>query len=191
MEKKIVLFGLNADPPHLGHLQVVYEVEKQLGPETLFVVMPTGNHPLDKPQVASNTHRLAMTQLLFMGSKRVMVDDFELNKVTKSYTLDSLIHLKTKYPHSQLYFIIATDVANNFFSWHEPIKILSIADPIVVSRVGFELNPEVKEEFYKKSHPVILETHSLPISSSEIRQKRVLEHLSSEVKKYVEDHNLY
>jgi nicotinate-nucleotide adenylyltransferase len=195
MEKKIVLFGLNADPPHLGHLKVLHEVEKVLGLDTLFIIMPTGVHPVEKAQNATAPQRLAMAQLLFKGYDRALVDDYEIRKESRAYTLDTLIHLKAKYPHNRLYFIMATDVANHFFSWHESEKILAMASPIIVSRVGYTLDPHVRLELMKKSKPLILETHSLPISSSDIREKiqgsLECKDISHDVKAYIEQHGLY
>jgi len=193
--EKLVFFGINADPPHLGHLHVLNEVEKSLGPETLFVVMPTGDHPQNKPQMAAKKDRLAMTQRLFSGYKHVRVDDFEILKHGPSYTLDSLIYLKGHYPHKDLYFIMAVDVANHFFSWHEPLKICQIAIPIIISRPGYHLDEQVKMKLEKLTHILILKNESLDISSTNIRHdlkmKKNSKDLSPSVLEYIHNHHLY
>lgn len=191
----VVLFGINADPPHLGHLKVIHEVEKHLGQKTLFVVVPTGDHPFAKKQFATNNDRLAMTQILFGNHRQVIVDDFEIKKKTKAFTLDTIKHLKTKYDKARLFFIMAIDVANHFFSWHEPDKILQLATPIIVSRHGYHLDPEVRKKLEKYSHVMFLNTESLDISSTEIRQELKNQNSSEKIPKsvldYIRSHHLY
>lgn len=194
-ETKIVLFGLNADPPHLGHLKVVHEVEKIVGQEATFIVMPTGDHPFSKKQHVAADHRLMMTKLLFQGLKQVIVDDYEIKKTSTSYTLDTLIRLKSRYPQSPLYFIMASDTANSFFLWHKANEILKLAIPIIVSRPQYELDKNVLDELYKLCHPLIITINSLDISSSKIREdlnkgKGSLD-LSKEVLNYIHSHHLY
>lgn len=62
---KRILFGINADPPHLGHRHVIHELEKALGQNVHFVVMPAGVHPFKKSQVGSKEDRFNMAKLLF------------------------------------------------------------------------------------------------------------------------------
>ena len=193
--KKIVLFGVNADPPHLGHLQVVQELERLLGQGTQFIIMPTGQHPFDKPQVASKFDRLVMARLLFQGYSHVTVSDYEINKNEKTYTLDTLIHLKSQFRRDRLYFVMAIDVANHFFSWKEPEKICQIATPIIVSRVGYHLHQDIEEKLQKMCSPLILNTNSRDISSTEIRQelhqKKNPKDLPANLYEYIKSHHLY
>lgn len=195
MDKKIILFGLNADPPHLGHLKLVQEVRKKMEPDAFFVIMPTGFSPYNKAQSASGADRLAMTELLFGQVSYAKVDDFEIRSKNKSYTLDSLIHLKTTYPHAELYFLIGADAAAHFFSWHEPAKILQLARPIIASRKGYVLNPEILEKITKITPSVYFEIETLPFSSTEIRTslsyKTFSPYLSHEVNAYILQHSLY
>lgn len=70
-QKKIVLFGLNADPPHLGHLQVVQELERLLGQGTQFVIMPTGEHPFEKSKQQTSTIDLLWQDYSFRAIRRL------------------------------------------------------------------------------------------------------------------------
>jgi nicotinate-nucleotide adenylyltransferase len=195
IETQLVLFGLNADPPHLGHRQVIHEVEKALGQGATFIAMPTGEHPFQKKQHASSHDRLMMTKILFQGLKQVKVDDYEIKKKDSSYTIDTLIYLKSHYPKTRLYFIMATDAANSFFNWRDAERICQLATPILVSRVGFELDEKVKDKLLKLCHPLILKTNSLNVSSTDIRRQLQIggdvKDVPKEVLDYIKEHHLY
>lgn len=192
---KVVLFGINADPPHEGHLKIVQEVQKILGPEALFIIMPTGPHPHHKTQYACFEDRLHMTKLLFEGYHNMIVDDFEGHQKHLAYTLDTLKYLYAKYKASQYYFIIATDVANHFFSWHEPTQVLCLATPIIIPRKGYSLNHEVLEKMQAINKPLCLEDSIPEISSTEIRQilslNKACKNMPGSILNYIDQKNLY
>lgn len=195
MNEKIgVLFGIHGDPPHLGHLNVVLELKKHLGHGVTFFVMPAGAHPFLKVEHASKEHRLEMTRLLFADVPHVIVSDYEIKKEGICYTVDTLRHLKNKNPTLKLYFVMAQDVANHFFSWKNPEDILSIATPIIVPRIGHSLQDGLIDQF-KPVIPEILMIKTLDISSTSVRaqlkKERFSKDLSGPVLSYILEQDLY
>jgi nicotinate-nucleotide adenylyltransferase len=193
-EKELILYGINADPPHLGHLRVVEVLLKRFK-DAEVIVMPTGDHPFSKPQKGSNHDRFVMTELLFKGLERTTVDDFEIASKSKSYTVHTLEHLKAKYPDINLFFALSSDAANHFFSWHEPEKILKLATPIVIARPHVGLDPKVVDQLKKLSHPIFLEDEMLDISSTQIRsafkEGKIPTEIELGVLDYIISHKLY
>lgn len=192
---KVVLFGINADPPHYGHLKVVLETKKFFGDQALLIIVPAGIHPHNKKQYACFNDRVHMTKLLFQGYSHVVVDDYEGHIKGPSYTLDTLKYIHDKYRASSYYFIIATDVANDFFSWHKPEEILALANPIIISRKGYDCDIQVQEKLKKWSHPIFLNVDIPDISSTAIRTMNLLipsaEELPESIKTYIQEKKLY
>lgn len=192
---KVVLFGINADPPHEGHLSIVQKLQKLLGPQALFIIMPTGLHPDHKTQYASFEDRLNMTKLLFCGFHNVIVDDFEGHRDKLAYTLDTLKYLYAKYKAASYYFIMATDVVNHFFSWHEPDQVLALANPIIIPRQGYSLNKDVLEKIEAVSKPVYVDETIPDICSTEIRKHvhlhQTCQNIPLSVLEYIQQKNLY
>jgi len=197
---KLILYGLNADPPHLGHLRVIEELQKKLCPQDFFIVMPTGQHPSGKSQNASRHDRFVMTQLLFRDLKNIAVDDFEIMRDKPAYTVETLQYLASRYPERELFFVMACDVANQFFSWHEPEQILDTARPIIVSRSDTEFSDRVLAQIKNKVEPLVIPIKGLDISSTQIRSALKASYqdpwvppfgLSDEVLDYIEQHQLY
>lgn len=192
---KVVLYGINADPPHHGHLKVALEVQKALGHDTLIVVTPTGKHPHNKPQTASFSDRLNMTKLLFQGHSNIVVDDFEGHSQKESYTLETLQYLHGKYKASSYLFIMATDVLNHFFSWHQPKAVLALATPIVVPRKGCDLDLANFEKLKNLTPVLLIDFDGIEISSTQIRQDlhkgRFPDGLPVSIKRYIQAKRLY
>jgi nicotinate-nucleotide adenylyltransferase len=169
-KKKIVLLGINADPPHLGHQKLCFDVLKALGPDTHVIVMPAGLHPFGKQSKASFKDRLELTELLFADLSHVSVDNFEGSKQGLSYSYETLVYLKSKYPQAQLYFVISYDAAASFFSWHKAHQILCLATPIISKRPSYQLEDKIRHQFEALSHPIFLNNEPLEVSSSSIRE---------------------
>lgn len=192
---KVVLFGLNADPPHLGHKKLCQDALDYLGPNTLVIVMPSGQHPFEKSSHASSNDRLKLTKLLFEDMPHTVVDHYEVCKKNKSYTLESLVYLKSKYPQAQLYFLISVDAANQFFDWHQPQAILALASPIIAQRKSYSLDPGCKDRMLGLCKPVFLNNDPLDISSTSIRLAlnlhRKSDYLLPSQIAYINHHDLY
>lgn len=195
IKKNIVLFGINADPPHIGHLACVQAVLKLLGPNTKIIVVPSGNHPTNKLQHASFDARYAMCKILFSGLEHVSVDDYEGHYSGPSYTLNTLMHLHSLDKEAAFYFMMSSDVANTFFSWHQPLKILALARPIITSRIGYQLNPTVVEKISSINNPLIVSIDPIEESSTQIREMLAQSlrpnGLTSEVYNYIINNNIY
>lgn len=192
---RAVLYGINADPPHLGHLKLVRELQKKMGSDTTIIVIPAGIHPFNKIQHACFEDRLNMTKLNFRDVSHVIVDDIEGRNEKPCYTLDTLMYIRSKYKADEYYFVLASDVANHFFSWHKPLAVLGAAIPIIVTRKGYYLISEVKEQFEKLSQPMFLDLDIPEISSTQIRDRihknEVAHDLNCDVSQYIIDHRLY
>lgn len=96
--KKIGLFGLTANPPHLGHLRVVEEAASQCDEVW---VSPVYVHPFNKSFIDYH-HRLRMVELMFEGLPKVKIYELDRlfftanDRVPYSYDLLSYIQQKDK-----------------------------------------------------------------------------------------------
>lgn len=194
-KKKVVLFGLSSDPPHLGHLQIVHDVQKTLGLDTHIVVMPTGTHPFKKKEHIDSKDRLALTQILFKDMPHVEVDDFEIKKKEACFTYDTLIYLKSKFSGAMIYFVMSTESASQFFSWNKPFEILCLATPYIVERQGSSLEPSVLHKLSALCHPIFSYHPIVNVSSTSLRQMLKLnlspKELNHDQLNYINQHNLY
>jgi nicotinate-nucleotide adenylyltransferase len=183
------IFGGSFNPPHLGHLQSAQSVMVKAGLDLMFFV-PNHQNPLkssiDGP---SASERLTMTELAVKSwSSKFVVDDLEIRRQGKSYTVDTVREFKNKYPEAEIYLVIGVDAFNTFHQWKNPEQILNDCSVIVTSRAGNTFPPEkeswpefltemiVEEDFnfleLKSGQSVqFVRIPDLAISSTEIRRK--------------------
>ncbi len=212
--RKIGIFGGSFNPPHIGHVNVVTTVQKKLGLDLVHII-PAAQNPLKHPiEGATPEHRLEMTRLAFSTyGDKLIVDDREIKRGGKSYTIDTLKDLVTQYPGDELYLIMGYDAFEEFGSWKDIGKILELTNVIVVSRPGGEF-PESKEalpafiqpytkdfdfnivELKSGKNIQFLTLKDIEISAADLRkkiraQRNTEKFLPLSVESYIKEHHIY
>lgn len=131
---KIGLLGGSFNPPHRGHLALARTV-LNLGLAERVCLVPAAIPPHKAaPSQADAPTRLAMTRLLAGEDDRILVDDLELHRQGKSYTIDTLRELYAAHPGNAYRLIIGSDLAKTFATWRDYGEILRLAPPLVAER---------------------------------------------------------
>lgn len=132
----IGIFGGAFDPPHVGHMAVVYYV---LATERLDQVwmLPAHRHPYGK-RMAPFDDRVRMCQLAatpFAGAVEVSRVESELPGDGR--TVDTLEHLSATWPEHQWSLIVGADNLPDLARWKDFERIERMARVVVVGRQGF------------------------------------------------------
>lgn len=145
---KIGIYGGSFDPPHVEHINIAKNAVKELCLDKLFVL--PAFMPPHKPYAApvDGEHRLNMLNLAFSDCKNIEVCDYELNNGGKSYTYLTVEYFANLYKEAEIFFLVGTDMLENFPSWKNPRKILDKAKLFVVGRCGDDMD-NAKDTFYK------------------------------------------
>jgi nicotinate-nucleotide adenylyltransferase len=131
----IGIFGGTFDPIHYGHLRPALEVQQALGLEQVrFIPLAVAVHR-DQP-AAGNDLRLAMVQAALAGQPGFVLDDREIRRAGRSYSVDTLGELRLEHPHTPLCLFVGGDAFNEFLTWHRPLAILDLAHLVVMQRPG-------------------------------------------------------
>ncbi len=195
---KIGVFGGSFDPIHLGHLNLVSEIQRIKGLDLVLFCL-TGLSPFkltNKPKASVND-RLEMLRIAIKGMEFAQISDLELESATPSYTVETLKKLKKQYPEDELFFLAGADVLDHFSYWSDPVEIVSLAKPLIGCRESSHLKVNDLDSSYKNAfREGICQTRKINISSTEIREKLsrgedVSHMLPSEVLDYILCHKLY
>ncbi len=155
MSPIVGVFGGSFNPPHLSHVLALAVVHARFDVERLLVV-PSYQHPFAK-SLAPYEDRVKMCELAMGWLPRVEVSRVEEELGGESRTLRTIEHLKLKYPDKPLRFVMGADVMAESAKWYRFDRIVELAPPIVLGRVGID---------FPGAPPV------LPaISSTEVRAK--------------------
>lgn len=167
MAKRVGIFGGTFDPIHIGHLIIGQEIMLQCVLD-LVVFMPSGDPPL-KHTMTSAEDRAMMVSLAVRDYPGFELSRFELSRPGKSYTIDTLRHLRRNMSENpKIFLIIGADNAVEMGDWFDPEGVLDLAHVLVAERPGFE-RARVDPAF--QSRMQFVETPLIDISSTAIRER--------------------
>ena len=126
--ERIGIYGGTFNPPHVGHIQAAKQAVAALGLTKLLVIpdriVPHKEIPGNSP---APRQRLEMLKIALEGSANIEVSDLELNREGVSYTYQTVLQLKERYPEAELVLLMGTDMFLSFQSWKHPEIILENA----------------------------------------------------------------
>lgn len=134
--KKIGILGGTFNPIHNTHIEMARAALSNYNLSEIWV-MPAKIPPNKLGmEIVADSHRYEMVKLALEGENNIFPSDFELLRDDVSYTSDTLILLKEKYPDTEFYLIIGGDSVLYLEDWHEPQTIFDNAVILYVSRIG-------------------------------------------------------
>ena len=135
MTKRVGIFGGTFDPIHIGHLIIGQEMMLQCALDRI-VFMPSGDPPL-KHTMTSAEDRAMMVSLAVRDYPGFELSRFELSRPGKSYTIDTLRHLRRNMGEdTEIFLIIGADNAVEMGDWFDPEGVLDLAHVLVAERPG-------------------------------------------------------
>ena len=135
-KKKILLFGGTFNPIHNGHLWMAQEAVERLSfEEVIFVPSATPPH---KKDVLSFSHRLKMAQLATEGIDYFSVSDIESKREGLSYTYDTIMYFKKKYPDTIIWWMVGTDTVRDLKDWYRISDIMDECHFIIANRNPYQ-----------------------------------------------------
>ena len=138
--EKIGIFGGTFNPIHLQHVEMVKQAVKELNLDKI-IVIPTYISPHKQGETAvDGLHRLNMLKLAFSGIDGVEISAYELEKGGVSYTYETILYFKSVYPNATLYYLMGSDMLENFPTWKNPKIICDNANLVLTSRLGTGFN---------------------------------------------------
>jgi nicotinate-nucleotide adenylyltransferase len=164
---KIGILGGTFNPIHIGHLIIAQDaLEAARLDRVLFIPSATPPHKrLDGP--VSAAHRLRMVELAIAGQRRFAADDLEIRRGGKSYSVDTLVELRRRYPGAEFHFIIGADSLSELHRWKDARRLVKLCRFIAAARPGFEPKPARLPGLRYR----LLRAHPCAIASRDIRRR--------------------
>jgi len=134
----VALLGGTFDPVHYGHLRFADAVRRALGLSQVRLVPARDPPHRDRPK-ASAADRLAMLELAVTEFPGLVVDDRELRREGRSYTVDTLTDLRSEFPGRPLLLLLGADAFRGLPTWHRWRELFDLAHLVVVERPGVDL----------------------------------------------------
>lgn len=212
----IGIFGGTFDPIHHGHLRLAQEALEQcrMG-EIRFI--PSGTPPHRTAPLASAEQRLHMVRMALQGQAGFVVDEREVHRRDKCYTVDTLSALRAELgPQQPLCLLLGSDAFLQLHTWHQWERLFELAHIVVMQRPGrpvgnamAQAEASLREHYQSRlaptpqllhesasGHIVVLDMPQLDISATDIRS-RAAQHknlrylLPDAVAHYIQINHLY
>jgi nicotinate-nucleotide adenylyltransferase len=201
--KRLGILGGTFDPVHVGHLILAREMAEALAlGEVLFV--PAYRPPHKDPSgVSGSEHRLAMLRLALASEPDFRVDERELRRGGKSYTVDTLRSLREERGEDvELFFLIGADTLPELKTWYRAPELFALARFATAVRPGFaasrieELRDAIPPAALADLEACLVPTTPIGVSSTQIRSnilsgKSIRHMVPPEVEAYIRTRRLY
>jgi nicotinate-nucleotide adenylyltransferase len=187
--QRVGIMGGSFNPPHQGHVIVAETAVKRLQLDQLWWVVTPGNPLKQHDGLSDRATRLTAVRRLARGP-RMKVTSFEAELGTP-YTAATLSFLKRRHPGVHFVWVMGADNLASFSRWQHWRTIAGLMPFAVVDRPGWRLasvaGPAAQalraariSEARAAELPLLappawtlLTTRLSPLSSTELRQKRI------------------
>lgn len=161
----IGLFFGSFNPIHTGHLVIAGYMANFTALDQVWLVVSPHNPLKEKSDLIGMYDRLEMAKLAVEHTTNIRVSDIELKLPQPSYTIDTLTHLRERYPEHRFSLIMGADNLKSLKKWKNYELILRDYAIHVYPRPGFE-----GAEY--AGHPAVTVTNTpqMEISATFIRQ---------------------
>ncbi|HVW96618.1 MAG TPA: nicotinate (nicotinamide) nucleotide adenylyltransferase [Mucilaginibacter sp.] len=185
-----LLFG-SFNPIHVGHLIIANYMANYTTLDKVWLVVSPQN-PLKKYGDLANTYdRLEMAKLATDNSNNIQVSDVELKLPQPSYTIDTLAHLKEKYPQHEFALIMGSDNLVSLPKWKNYKLILRDYQIYVYPRPGYENTDLATHPSVTITMTPLMELSATFIRKSLAEKKNVQYFVPDVVLNFIESKNLY
>jgi len=190
--QRIGLFFGSFNPIHTGHLIIANYMANYTTLDEVWLVV-TPHNPLKKKESLINQYdRLEMVNLAIEKTENIRSSTIEFSLPQPSYTIDTLAHLREKYPEKAFTLIMGSDNLASFHKWKNHEIILRDHRILVYPRPDYLTPADLAE------HPsvTITDTPLMAFSSTFIRNavkagKNIRYFVPDSVMAFIESKGLY
>lgn len=162
--QKIGLFFGSFNPIHIGHLIIANYMANYTDLSEVWLVVSPHNPLKRKDSLLNMYDRLEMVNLAIDNTDRIRASDIEFRLTQPSYTIDTLVHLKERYPTKDFVLIMGSDNLVTLKKWKNYEIILRDFFVYVYPRPGYDVG-----EWAEHPRITFTETPLMEISSTFIR----------------------
>lgn len=188
------IFGGTFNPFHLGHYEMLKALQQDALIEEIWL-MPDRIPPHKEcDYLPLDSDRIKMCEIVASDFSKTSLCLLEFERQGKSYTYDTIIELKQKYPQKDFIFVCGGDMFVYFPKWYKYKELMELLPFYVFTRVGTNTE-EFKscyEDFSKMGMKILInETEISCISSTDFRKTKLPQLLPQKVYDYIKERGIY
>ena len=188
------IFGGTFNPFHIGHYEMLKALEQDDTIDEIWV-MPDKIPPHKVCDfLADDTDRIKMCELVCEDFSKASLCLVEFKRQGRSYTYDTVLELKKKYPDKQFVFVIGGDMLVSFLDWHKADELMKMLPYIAFRRKGTDNNEFdiCVKNFSKMGMKITVKDEIIPdVSSTEFRNCNLKELLPEKIFAFIKERGIY
>lgn len=161
---RIGLFFGSFNPIHIGHLIIANHILNESDIDKIWFVVSPQNPFKQVTSLLNNYDRLHLVRKSVENNSRMKASDIEFNLPKPSYTVETLAHLKDRYPNQDFAIIMGSDSFQNLPKWKNYEVIVKNYQLIIYKRPGFDVVNNIN------ANMLIMDAPLLEISATYIRE---------------------
>jgi nicotinate-nucleotide adenylyltransferase len=134
------LFFGSFNPIHIGHMAMANYLAEFCGLDEVWLVVSPHNPLKEKTSLLNNVDRLKMVNIAIGNDPRLRSCDLEFSLPQPSYTIDTLLEMKKKFPTYGFVLIIGSDQIPIFNQWKSYKEIEENYRRLIYPRPGFDVD---------------------------------------------------
>lgn len=189
---KVGLYFGTFNPIHIGHLIIANHLVEHSDLNEVWMVVTPHNPFKKKATLLDNYQRYEMVYQATENYPKIKPSNIEFNLPQPSYTVNTLAHIKEKFPDKEFSLIMGEDNLQTLHKWKNYELLVENHDIYVYPRV-FE-NKKNEKFSYDRVHFIkapIVEISSTHIRKSIKSEKNVKPLLPEKVWDYIDEMNFY
>lgn len=198
--KKVGILGGTFNPIHMAHLIIAETAREEAGLDDILFIPSGCSYLKDVSDILPAKDRVHMTGLAIEDNSHFALSTIEIDRGGNSYTCDTLVELKNRYPDQEYYLILGADNLFTMEQWKDPevifqnVKILAAVRGSKKRADMEEKIAELKEKY--DADITLLHVRHVDISSSMIREKTAQERsirymVPEKVREYIMKNHFY
>ena len=185
MGTSIALFGTSADPPTIGHEEIIEELSKIYA----FTICYVSNNP-NKKHKEDISIRSKLLKILIenLDNPKILFNQ----SLTSQWAVESIKKCKKIYKFNNLDFVIGSDLIKDIFHWKNFDKIFEEVSFFIILREGYPVESNTLKMLETYNVKFKISTIKIPnISSSKFRLNFNYSNLPKSLIDFVKENNLY
>ena len=187
---RLLVLGGSFNPVHIGHLVMAEELRSEFGYD-LTLLVPSFQPPhKNLTEDPGADRRLEMLRLAIEDDESFAIDGCEIERGGISYTIDTLMDLRSRYPlEGKAGVVVGDDLIPDFPSWRKSAELAETADIICAHRSTAE---EIPMSFpHRYGHNSIVQISSSMVRGRIAAGKPFRRMLFPAVFRYIVENGLY
>lgn len=138
--KAIGIFGGAFAPFHNGHLRLAIESRDRLLLDEVRLI-PTAHPAHRRDSSVPAQRRIEWIKSAIRREKTLIADECEILRDGPSYTVDTLLELREKFPQAAMVLLMGADAFQHLHTWNRWELLIELAHIAVALRPGCETEP--------------------------------------------------